>query len=42
MTHERRIGRFELNLVRVEFEVTLGEVIEQIDDSVVMVSGGIC
>lgn len=42
MTHERRIGRFELNLVRVEFEVMLGEVIQQIDDSVVMVPGAIC
>ena len=42
VTHERRIGRFELNLVRVEFEVMLGEVIPQIDESVVMVPGGIC
>ena len=42
VTHERCSGCFELNLVRVEFKIMLGQTIQQIHDSAVMVPGGLC
>ena len=42
VTHKRCSGCFELDLVQVELEVMLGETIMHVDDSAVMVLGGIC